>query len=150
MYTTDHIFTVIPIKHLVNQDGEPTMPHKLTTRTKLQVSNLRVLLCTCVVQKSTAHVDTKALNMSHQPQKGFNGISVGITQHQKWYLICIPSTQKIFFSHDVVFNETFSSALAYKTHPHSEALAIQPSVSYIPHATSSDEQTSKIVTFAQF
>ena len=29
MYTTDHIFPVIPIKHLVKQDGESTMPHKL-------------------------------------------------------------------------------------------------------------------------
>ena len=29
MYTTDYIFPVLPIKHLVNQDGEPTTPHKL-------------------------------------------------------------------------------------------------------------------------
>ena len=35
MYTTDHIFTVLPIKHLVNQDGEPTTPHKLATATNL-------------------------------------------------------------------------------------------------------------------
>ena len=34
MYTTDHILPVIPIKHLANQDGEPTMPHKLATDTK--------------------------------------------------------------------------------------------------------------------
>ena len=37
MYTTDHIFTVLPIKHLVNQDGEPTTPHKLATTTKPSV-----------------------------------------------------------------------------------------------------------------
>ena len=35
MYKTDHIFPVIPIKHLVNQDGEPTMPQKLATGTKV-------------------------------------------------------------------------------------------------------------------
>ena len=29
MYTIDHILPVIPIKHLVNQDGETTTPHKL-------------------------------------------------------------------------------------------------------------------------
>ena len=29
MHTTDNIFPVLPIKHLVNQDGEPTTPHKL-------------------------------------------------------------------------------------------------------------------------
>ena len=34
IYTTGHIFPVIPIKHLVNQDGGPTTPHKLSTGTK--------------------------------------------------------------------------------------------------------------------
>ena len=77
----DHTFPVITIKHLVNQDSEPTMSHKLATCTKPSVSNLRVLFCPCVVRKSTSHVDTKALNMCHQSQKGFPGIFVGIPQH---------------------------------------------------------------------
>ena len=63
MYTTDHIFPVIPIKHLVNQYGEPTMPHKLKTGTKYSLSKLRVLFFPCVVQKAASHVDTKALNI---------------------------------------------------------------------------------------
>ena len=83
MYITDHIFPVIPIKHLVNQDGGPTIPQKLATGTKTSVSNLLVLFFPCVVKKSTAHVDTKALNMRHQSQKVFHGIFVGIPQHQK-------------------------------------------------------------------
>ena len=29
IYTIDNIFSVLPIKNLVNQDGEPTMAHKL-------------------------------------------------------------------------------------------------------------------------
>ena len=65
MYTTDHIFTVLPIKYLVNQDGEPTTPHKLATDRKPSVPNLLVLLCPYFVQKATVHVDTKALNMYH-------------------------------------------------------------------------------------
>ena len=68
---TDHIFTVVPIKHLINQDGEPTTPQKLENCTKPSVSNPRVLLCPCVVQKATVHFDTKALNIRHRPQKGF-------------------------------------------------------------------------------
>ena len=74
MYTDDHIFTMLPTKHLVNQDVEQTTPHKLETGTKIFVSNLCVLFCTCVVRKATAHVDTKALNMRHQSQNGFWGI----------------------------------------------------------------------------
>ena len=71
MYTTDHIFPVLPIKDLINEDGDPTTPYKLATGTKPSVSHLRVLFCPCVVQKATAHVETKTLNMRHQEQKGF-------------------------------------------------------------------------------
>ena len=49
MYTTDHIFPVLPIKDLINEDGDPTTPHKLATGTKPSVSHLRVLFCPCVV-----------------------------------------------------------------------------------------------------
>ena len=105
MYTTDHIFPVLPIKDLINEDGDPTTPHKLATGTKPAVSYLRVLFCPCVVRKATAHVETKALNMCHQAQKGFRGIFVGIPQHQKGYLVYVTSTMKIMSSYDVVFDE---------------------------------------------
>ena len=113
MYTTDHIFTVLPIKYLINKDGDPTTPHKLATGTKHSVSRLRVLFCPCVVRKSTAHVETKTFNMRHQAQKGFRGIFVGIPQHQKGYLLYVPSTRKVISSYDVVFDESFSSVLSY-------------------------------------
>ena len=45
MYTTDHIFTVLPIKQLVNKDGEPNTAHKMAAGTKQSVSNLCVLFC---------------------------------------------------------------------------------------------------------
>ena len=41
----------------------------------------------------------------------------------------------------------FSSALSYTSHNYSEALTIQPAVSYILYATSSNEQTGNIITF---
>ena len=63
MYMTDHIFPVLPIKDFINEDDNPTMPHKLSTGTKPSVSHLRALFCPCVVQKATAHVETKTLNM---------------------------------------------------------------------------------------
>ena len=83
MYMTYHIFPVLPIKDIINEDGDPTTPHKLATGKKRSVSHLRVLFCPCVVQKATANVETKALNMRHQAQKGFCGIFVGIPEHKK-------------------------------------------------------------------
>ena len=65
MYTTDHIFPVLPIKDLINEDGDSTMPRKLATGTKPSVSHLRVLFFSFVVRRATAHVETKTLNMRH-------------------------------------------------------------------------------------
>ena len=118
MCMTDHIFPVLPINHLVNKCVEPTMPYKLATVTKPSASNLRLLICTCVVRKATAHADIKALNMHHQSQRGFHGISVIISQHQKGYLIYLPITRKIYSSHDVVFKKTFSGTLSYTSRPY--------------------------------
>ena len=71
MYTTDNIFPFIPIEDLINEDGDPTTPHKLATGTKPSVSHLHVLFCPCVVRKATVHVETKTLNMRHQAQNWF-------------------------------------------------------------------------------
>ena len=42
IYTTGRILPVLPIKHLVNQDGEPTTRHKMATVTKTSVSDPRI------------------------------------------------------------------------------------------------------------
>ena len=81
MYNTNHMFPVLPIKNLVNHDGETSKPHKLATGTKPLVSKTRVLFCACVVRKSTAHIDTNTLNMHHQSKQNW-GIFVVIPQHQ--------------------------------------------------------------------
>ena len=71
------------------------MPFKLETGTKPSISHLRVLFCVCVVQKATAHVGEKALNIHHQAQQVFCGIFIGIPQHQEWYLVYAPHRRNI-------------------------------------------------------
>ena len=88
--------------------------------------------------------------MRHQAQKGFCGIFVGIPEHQKGYLVHVPSTRKIISLYDVVFDEKNSRALAYTSRPYSEAMAVRPEVTYTPYGTSSREQTGDIITFTQF
>ena len=140
MYMTDHIFPVLPIKYLINEDGDPTTPYTLATGTKPSVSHLRVLFFPCVVRKATAHVETKTLNIRHQAQKWFRVIFMGIPQHQKGYLVYVPSTRMVILSDNVVFDESFSSAFSYMSRPYSEAMAMRPTVTYTPYATSSKEQ----------
>ena len=88
--------------------------------------------------------------MRHQAKKWFRGIFVGIPEHQKGYLVYVPSTRKIISSYDVVFEESFSSALVYMSRPYSESMAMRLAVTYTPYATSSKEQTGDVITFAQF
>ena len=122
----------------------------MATGTKSSVSHLRVLFFPCVVHKATAHVETKTLNMRHQAQKGFRGIFAGIPQHQKGYLVYVPITRKVISSYDVVFDESFSSSLSYTSRPYAEAMAMRPTVTYTPYATSSKEQTGDVITFTHF
>ena len=70
---------VLPIKEMIDDDGDTTTPFKIATGTKPSVSHFRVLFFTCVVRKATAHVGTKAINMRHQALKSFCSIFVGIT-----------------------------------------------------------------------
>ena len=150
IYMTDNIFLVVPIKDIIKEDGYQTTPLKLATGTKPSVSHLHVLFCPYVVQKSTAHVETKTLNMHHQAQKGFHCIFVGIPEHQKGYLVYVPTTRKIICSYDVVFDKKKSSALAYTPQPYSEAMAMLPAIMYTPYGTSLREQAGNITMFTQF
>ena len=88
--------------------------------------------------------------MSHQAQKGFCGVFVGIPQHQKVYLVYVPSTRNTISSYDVVFYERLSIALSYTSRPYYEKMAMRLSVTYTPCATSSRKKTGDIITFAQF
>ena len=117
--------------------------------TKPSVSNPRALFFPCVVQKETAYFDIKVLNMRHQSQKGFWSIFVGIQQHQKGYLIYVPSTQEIISLYEFLFDGGESNAFAYTSRPYSEAIEMRTAVSYILYAGYSHEQTGGIITFSQ-
>ena len=60
----------------------------------------------------------------------------------------VPSTRKIISSYDIVFDESFSSALAYTSRPYSEAMVMRPAGTYTTYAMSSKEQTGDVITFA--
>ena len=62
----------------------------------------------------------------------------------------VPHKQKIISSHDVVFDNIFSSALVYMSQPYEEYMDIRLAMSYISYVTSPKEQTGYIITFAHF
>ena len=60
IYTTYHIFPVLPIKDMINKDSDLFTTLKLSTGTKPLVSHLSVLFCPCAVWKATARIYKKA------------------------------------------------------------------------------------------
>ena len=62
----------------------------------------------------------------------------------------VPITRNIISLYNLVFDESFSSALAYTSRPYSEAVAMRPAVTYTPYGTSLKEQTGDVIAFAQF
>ena len=118
MYMTHNTFTVLPIKYLLNHYVEPNTPHKLVTSKKPSVYNLHVLFLPCVLQKATAHVDGKALNMHHQSPKGFgvsplefhnfkNGTSSMYLVHVKYFLHMTFYLMKHLLFHSLYFMSIF-------------------------------------------
>ena len=95
MYTTYNIFTVIPIKYLINEDGDPKTPYKLATGTKPSVSHLCVLFFPCVVRKATAHVGTKALNICVTNHKKVFALSLLEFHSIKKDILCTYQVQGI-------------------------------------------------------
>ena len=94
-HTTYHIFPVLPIKYIINEDSDTTTQYKFLTGTKHPVSHLCLLFCRCVLRKATAHVGKKALNMRHEAQNFFCSISVRIPQHQIEDHVYVPSSREI-------------------------------------------------------
>ena len=87
--------------------------------------------------------------MHHQTKKGFRGIFIGITQHQKGNLVYVPHKQRILYLYYVVYDESFSSALAYMSQLYAEPMTIRLAVSYILYAKSS-RKTGDRITLSHF
>ena len=150
MYAAHRVFPVLPIKDLVNEQGEPCTPSELMHGEKPPVRHLITLFCPVIVKKHTAMKDKKMVNMRHQAQKGYRGIFVGMPENQEGYLCYVPSIRDTVTSYDVLFDETFASALAYSEKPYHDAMSMRPGVSFIPCVTDTREQTGDVITFAQF
>ena len=96
MYMTYHILSVLSAKHLVNQDGEKTRPHKLATGSKPSVSNILVLFCLCVVQKALHMLTQRRQVCVINYKMVFPCYFIDILQHQIGYIIYVHSTRNYF------------------------------------------------------
>ena len=97
MYTADNILPVLPIKDLINEDGERTMSFKLATGTKTSVWNLRVLFvhfCT----KSYCTCWDKSVKYASPSAEGFSWhLFWNSTASERVSCLCTPQMQDRIF-----------------------------------------------------
>jgi hypothetical protein len=64
--------------------------------------------------------------------------------NQKGFLVYLPSTHRITISADVLFDESFQTAIITNWHLYRDSLALQPALSFIPNVNTSLKSTSSI------
>ncbi len=77
-------------------------------------------------------MDGKPEENSKGTQRGIRGIHLGFSPTQKGLLLYAPFTRQIVISGDVICDETFASTVAETWRPFHNALALQPTASFIP------------------
>jgi hypothetical protein len=142
-----NVFNILPLKDLVTLDRTvSTPPFELFVGSKPMVSNFRVLGCPCVTMKWTISVDGKPEDNSKGTQRGTRGIHLGFSPTKKGLLLYVPSTRQIVISGDVICDESFASTVAETWRPFHDALALRPTVSFIPDSYTVLEHTGDLLS----
>jgi transposase InsO family protein len=116
------VFNLLPLRDLVDSNGDPCTPLGAYTGTKPKLSRLRVLFCPCVINngQTKRHIDPakpkkarKVNTRSNCAERGTKAIHVGLPRYQNGWLCYIPSTGGLRVSQDVSFDEQFYSTTAH-------------------------------------
>ncbi len=78
---------------------------------------------------------------------GIRGIFLGFDINQKGYVFSSPGTHQIYISGDVLFDESFGTAIATNWQMHQDSLALRPLKSITPTADATLEHTGSIADF---
>jgi transposase InsO family protein len=140
---TCHIFNILPVKGLLDESGNVSTPYTLFHGEKPRINHFRVFGCPVVARKwSTPHTTS-----SKQTERGIRGIFLGFDYNQKGYVFYSPGSRQIYISGDVLFDETFGTAIATTWRMHHDSLALRPLTSSIPTMETPIEETGAIDNF---
>jgi hypothetical protein len=137
------IFNVLPVKGLKNTAGNPATPHELFLGEQPKISHFRVFGCPVVARKWS----TPQISSGKQTERGVRGIFLGMDTNQKGYIFYSPGTRQIYVSGDVIFDETFGTAIATNWQMLQDSLPLRPVTSDIPTVDSTIEHTGSIANF---
>lgn len=139
IYAT-HIFNVLPIQGVKDNQDHPATPYELFFHQKPVVARFYVFGCPTVVQKWV----TKQSTQGKQTECGVWGIFIRFDANNKGFMIYCPGSRSIITSEDVTFNELFTSAIATMWQQHKDSLALRPPLTTIPLVTDTMKHTSDV------
>jgi hypothetical protein len=137
------VFNILPVKNLYNIEGEIASPHELFTGSKPLIAQYRVFGCPVVAKRWVVSIDGR--ETVHCTEKGILGTFIGLPPNQKGHLIFFPGSHTIAVSGDVMFDETFYSAIATTWHRFEDGIALKPQRSAMPGPNTTMESTGDLV-----
>ncbi len=141
-----HIFNILPVRGLLDEQKVPSTPYQLFFGKKLSISNFVVFGCPTIVHHWVATGKTNG----KQTERGMHGIYFGFVTNQKDSMVFTTALQKVLISDNVIFDESFSTAIATKWQQHQDSLALKPALSYIPDAATCIKQTGAVENLPTF
>lgn len=140
-----HIFNVLPVRGLLNEEDTPATPHQLFFGKCPMVSKYRVFGCPTIDHRWVTHNKSNGKQTEH----GTRGIFIGFHANQRSYAIYSPGSRQIIISDYVIFDENFTSAIATTWQQHKDSLALKPVNSYVPDITTTLEHMGTIADLQQ-
>jgi hypothetical protein len=137
------IFNVLPVRGLYDEQGNVATPYLLFLGNKPQINHFRIFGCPVVARKWS----TTQSSSGKQTERGVRGIFIGFDTNQKGYLFYSPGSRQIYISGDMLFDESFGTAIATTWQMHQDSLTLRPSQSDIPTIDATIEQTGAIDNF---
>ena len=139
------VFTVLSLR-AIRHNTILVTPHELLSEKKAEIKRFRVLFCPCVVNKYTSSQQVVCKTFT---QRGMKGIFVGFDVIAPGYLVFLPSIRQIIISIDVIFDESFISALVEKCRPYREAFSTRL-LQELPPERDPDDHTGDISTMSTY
>ena len=95
--------------------------HVVNSCDRFETFNITFTYFILSLYKEILHIWDKGITHVSQSKKGvYRYLCWSSTNYHEGYLFYVPHKRKIASSYDVVFDEIFSNALAYTSHPYSE------------------------------
>jgi hypothetical protein len=130
------IFNVLPVHRLLDEKDSASTPYEMFYKRKPNISRFCTFGCPTVIRCWV----TKNNTNGKQTGWGTRGIFIGFDMNSKGYLMYAPGS----LSDDVVYDETFATAITATWQQHQDSLALRPVSSHIPDIDATLEHTRTI------